>query len=91
MVARDPRERVLLSRAAAATRWAKTTDRAAATEPARRGLRARFAREADPEGILPDAELEKRVDQLHRAHMLKMSAAARRARAAKTAEAVDRA
>jgi hypothetical protein len=42
----------VIARIAAAERWARTSDRAAATEPARRGLRARFEREADPDGVL---------------------------------------
>ena len=40
----------MIARIAAAERWARTSDRTAATEPARRGLRARFEREADPDG-----------------------------------------
>jgi len=32
---------------------ARTIDRSVATAPARRGLRARFEREADPDGVLP--------------------------------------
>lgn len=83
MVANDPKTRVLLARAAIAERWARTTDRTAATAPARKGLRAKFAREIDPDGTLAQsapAELERRVDQLHKAHMLRMSLAAKQAR-----------
>ena len=50
------RDRAVIARIAAAERWARTSDRAAATEPARRGLRARFEREADPDGVLDAAE-----------------------------------
>ncbi len=46
------RDRAVIARIAAAERWARTPDRAAATEPARRGLRARFEREVDPDGSL---------------------------------------
>ena len=35
-------DRVLVARIAAAERWGHTRDRTAATEPARRGLRAKF-------------------------------------------------
>jgi hypothetical protein len=43
-------------------------------------LRAKFAREIDPSGHLPAAELERRIDQLVRAHMLRMSLKAKAAR-----------
>jgi len=48
---------------------------------ARKGLRAKFEREADPDGVLPEAERQRRADLLMRAHMLRLasrSAAARR-------------
>lgn len=83
MVAKTHQQRALIARIASNERWGRTTDRAAATAPARRGLRAKFAREIDPDGTLAasaPAELERRVDQLHQAHMLRMSLAAKRAR-----------
>ena len=58
----------------------RTLDRTAATAPARAALRAKFAREVDPDGTLDPAELERRVDCLIRSHMLRMSLAARTAR-----------
>ena len=73
-------DRVLIARIAAAERWGHTSDRTAATEPARRGLRAKFEREADPDGILSSQERTRRADQLMQAHMLRMSRAAARAR-----------
>lgn len=60
---------------AAAERWARTPDRAAATAPARRGLIAKFEREVDPEGQLSSAERSRRAEQLLRAHMIRMSLA----------------
>lgn len=48
---------------------------------ARRGLAARFEREADPDGALPAEERQRRAALLMRAHMLRLSersAAARR-------------
>jgi len=63
-----------------AERWARVPDRGAATEPARRGLRARFEREVDPDGILPVQEVARRADQLMHAHMMRMSRAAASAR-----------
>lgn len=72
--------RVLSARIAAAERWGHTTDRSAATAPARRGLRAKFEREADPDGTLPAQERARQADQLMQAHMLRMSRAAAQAR-----------
>ena len=73
-------DRRLIARIAAAERWARTPDRVAATEPARRGLRARFEREADPEGILDVAERARRADALFAAHMLRLARASAKAR-----------
>lgn len=73
MAARTSEERSLVAQIAAAERWGRTVDRNAATAPARAGLRAKFAREVDPSGALDTAEVERRVDQLMRAHMLRMS------------------
>jgi hypothetical protein len=83
MPARTPEQRALAAQIAAAERWGRTNDRSAATAPARAGLRAKFAREIDPEGRLDAAELERRVDSLMKAHMLRMSLAAVKARQAK--------
>jgi hypothetical protein len=82
MAASNPEDRALIARIAAADRWGRTPDRTAATAPARAGLRAKFAAEADPDGVLSPAELERRVDQLMHAHMMRMSRKARIARAA---------
>lgn len=73
-------DRVLMARIAAAERWGHTSDRRAATAPARRGLRAKFEREADPHGTLVPAERARRADHLMRAHMLRMSRAAAQGR-----------
>jgi hypothetical protein len=45
---KECRQRSLRARMASAERWARATDRAAQTAPARRGLRAKFEREVDP-------------------------------------------
>lgn len=67
---RGSADRALIARIAAAERWARTADRVAATAPARRGLRARFEREADPEGVLDVAErAPARRRPLRRAHV----------------------
>lgn len=80
MAAANPQDRALVAQIAAAERWGRTVDRTAATAPARAGLRARFAREVDPSGTMDPTEVERRVDQLVRAHMLRMTLAARTAR-----------
>jgi len=80
MPSADPETRSLIAQIAAAERWGRTVDRTAATAPARAGLRARFASEVNPDGTLAPPELERRVDQLIHAHMLRMSLKARAAR-----------
>lgn len=80
MALADPDERSLSARIAAETRWSKTPDRAAATAPARAGLRARFEREADPEGVLSAEERAYRADKLMKAHMLRLSLKAKQKR-----------
>lgn len=74
------RDRAVIARIAAAERWARTSDRAAATEPARRGLQARFEREADPDGILDPGERARRGHALMTAHMLRLARASAQAR-----------
>jgi len=43
-------------------------------------MRAKWAAEVDPDGTIDPAEVERRVDQLQQAHMLRMSLAAKQAR-----------
>jgi hypothetical protein len=65
------------------TRWARETNRTAATAPARRGLLDKFEREVDPDGLLLPAERAKRAENLRRVHYQRMalkSAHARRRR-----------
>jgi hypothetical protein len=81
MAAATAESRSLVAQIAAAERWGRTADRTAATAPARAGLRAKFVREIDPDNKLDSAELERRVDQLMRGHMLRMTLAAKQSRA----------
>ncbi len=81
---RRARDRAVIARIAAVERWARTPDRTAATEPARRGLRARFEREADPDGTLNAAERARRADALMTAHMLRLAHASAKARRSAT-------
>ena len=73
-------DRAVIARIAAAERWARTSDRVAATEPARQGLRARFEREADPDGVLDAAERARPGHALMTAHMLRLARASAQAR-----------
>lgn len=73
-------DHVLIARIASAERWGRTSGRTAATEPAQRGPRAKFERDADPDGALSAQERAGRADQLMQAHMLRMSRAAAQAR-----------
>lgn len=79
----SPTQRSLAAQIAANERWGRINDRAAATAPARQGIRAKFAREVDPDGTMAPAEREKRIDNLVRAKMIRMSLAAAKARAEK--------
>lgn len=76
----DRTDRGLRACIAAAERWGRRPDHYSATEPARRGLRVKFEREADPDGALSAQERARRADQLMQAHMLRMSRAAAQAR-----------
>lgn len=80
-------DRALIARLAAHTRWAKEPDRTAATSSARKGLEAKWAREVDPDGVLPPEELARRVDNLRQAHMTRMALASAKARRAKASAA----
>src|SRR3954454_14605921 len=87
----DPRarDRAVIARIASAERWARTPDRTAATEPARRGLRAGFEREADPDGILNAAERARRGDALMTALMLRLARPSAKARRSATERAIS--
>ena|SRR5580658_6942482 len=49
--------------------WARTADRTARTEPGRKGFLARFEREADPDGVLPEDERARRAEHARKAYM----------------------
>ena len=65
--------------------WAQTADVQARMAPAWRGQLARFEREVDPTGVLPDAERARRAEQARRAHLAQLSLKAVQARRAKAA------
>ncbi|RAY13742.1 hypothetical protein DPM19_18970 [Actinomadura craniellae] len=70
-------------RIAAETSWSRTRDRSARTKPARDAFLARFEREVDPDGVLPEDERRTRAEHAKKAYMLrlaKLSALARKRR-----------
>jgi hypothetical protein len=82
-MALSPSERSLRARLAAHTMHA-THDSREITKPARDAFLARFEREVDPDGKLPEAERRRRAEQAKRAYFTRLafqSAKARRARA----------
>jgi hypothetical protein len=80
MTAESPAERSLRARAAAHVKWAQEPDRTAATSKARAGLEARFAREVDPDGLLDEAELARRVESRRKAFFADLSRRSAKAR-----------
>lgn len=76
-------DKVLRARIAANERWAQTSDRSAATAPARAAALKRFERLVDPNNELTEHERAVRAEAARRAHFLRMalkSAKARRKR-----------
>jgi hypothetical protein len=88
LAAKNPETRILAAKIAAAERWGRVIDRSAATQPARDGRRDRLRRQVDPNGVLDEVERERRVDSLIKAHMMRMSLAAKRARAERRVQTV---
>lgn len=78
----DPVERSARARIAAFTMHAKNDSRET-SKPGRDAFLARFEREVDPDGALPERERARRAESAKRAHMTKLalkSAASRRAK-----------
>lgn len=76
-----PEQRVMRARIAASTRWAKESDRRAATQAARLAALERFAREVDPNNELDPAERARRAGHAQRAHMMRLALQSSKARA----------
>jgi hypothetical protein len=76
-------ERRLRAQLGAHEQWAREPDRTARTAKARRGFLAKLEAEVDPQGVLPPEERARRAEHLRKAHMIRMSLAASRARTAK--------
>lgn len=74
-------DRATWGRIGAHESWARTTDRAARTAPARKAALERFERQVDPDGTLDPAERAVRAEHARRAYFQRLaqkSAAARR-------------
>ena len=78
-----PAERSLRGQIAAHESWARTENRSARTEAARRAAEERFEREVDPDGTLTPAERTQRANHARKAYFARLalkSAQARRRR-----------
>jgi hypothetical protein len=73
----------LRGRIGAYTRWARTEDRVAATEPARRAFATRFEIEVDPDSVLPVAERHRRAEAARKAYFARLGLKSAQARAKK--------
>jgi hypothetical protein len=71
------------------TAWSRN-DAETMTGAAHRGFRARFEREVDPEGTLPQAERATRAERARRAYMLTLAARSAAARRHKKTPAVEK-
>ncbi|MCU1697338.1 MAG: hypothetical protein JWR34_3401 [Mycobacterium sp.] len=80
MSALTPAQRSQRAQIAAHTRWAKETDRLAATAPGRRAAFEKFLDEVDPERRLSAAERHKRAHNAQAAHMARIRLAASKRR-----------
>jgi hypothetical protein len=79
----SPQQRIFSAQIANLTRWSRTPDRKAATEPARRGRMAKFEAMVDPEGMLEPDERARRAEMALKAHMLSLAAKSAKVRAAR--------
>ncbi|SFF11884.1 hypothetical protein [Blastococcus tunisiensis] len=76
----DPQTARLRAQVAAHARWAKETDRTAATAAAREAAERRWDRQVDPDGKLDPAERAKRAESALKAEMARLNLRRRMAR-----------
>jgi len=74
-----PRERTLRARLAAHSRWAQDDPREG-TSKARKTFYDSFLTKVDPDGVLPEAERQRRAESARKAHYTKMALASARSR-----------
>lgn len=79
-----PEQRSLHARLASHASWARTEDRPARTDKARRAFLDRFERQVDPEGRLEPAERARRADHARKAYMAGLALKSARSRAARS-------
>lgn len=70
------------ARIAAFASHANSTDPVSRTAAARQAFYQRFIRQADPDGLLPEAERLRRAEQLFQAHMARLALQSARSREA---------
>lgn len=80
-----PEQRRLRASIAAHVQWAGESDPTARTQAGRDGMLAKFAREVDPAGRLPEQERLRRAEHLRKAHMKRLALASSKARSARKA------
>jgi hypothetical protein len=68
------------ARIAAHASWAKTADRTARTSPGTKAFLARFERQVDPDGMLPQDTREAMARHARTAYMLQLAAKSAKAR-----------
>jgi hypothetical protein len=86
----DPETARLRATVAAHARWAKCTDRTAATAPAREAAENRWERLVDPDGTLDPAERAKRAESARKADMARLNLRRRMARQKAASTATSR-
>jgi hypothetical protein len=74
-----PEQRSQRARLAALSRWQRENPTANAMR-GQRGLMARFEREVDPDGVLPEGERLRRAECARKAHMARLAFASSKAR-----------
>ncbi|WP_197682302.1 hypothetical protein [Jiangella sp. DSM 45060] len=70
------------ARLAAHARWSREANRTANARRGQDGLLARFEREVDPDGLLPEGTRRKLAESARRKHMTSLAYKSSRARAA---------
>lgn len=78
-------DRTQAAKIAAHTRWANTSDRSAATQPARDAMVRKFEDQVDPQRVLPIEERAKRVESARRAYYQRLALKSAQSRRAKSA------
>ncbi|MDP9393843.1 MAG: hypothetical protein M3Q27_06080 [Actinomycetota bacterium] len=73
----------LRAQIAAHESWARTTDRAARTAPARAEFDRRFERQVDPDGVLEPAERARRAGHARKAFFARLTLKSAQARSRK--------